>query len=243
MNAHLDANCNADAVYINSDGLVPIALPEAPVNNVDGCSYTGVSTNSAHPINGIAHTQSTNLDPAHWYALRTAYGREKKAYDYLIQKGIEAFYPTITITKKISDKIEIIEKSRIPNMFFAYGSFDTLKEYVYDNFHEETKHLRFYYQHHHEGVRILKRPLIVPDSQIRNLMIICNSNDDNITLYPFPIDKFTKGQRVRIIDGLFKGVEGVVARFKGQQRVGIVIEDLLTMTTAYVPSAFLSVEE
>ncbi|WP_368043386.1 hypothetical protein [uncultured Prevotella sp.] len=45
---------------------------------------------------------------------------------------------------------------------------------------------------------------------------------------------------VRIIDGKFKGVTGTVARYLGQQRVGIVIDGLLTLTTAYVPSAFIS---
>jgi hypothetical protein len=32
---------------------------------------------------------------------------------------------------------------------------------------------------------------------------------------------------------------GRVARYQGQQRVGIVVDGLLTMATAYVPTAFL----
>ena len=42
---------------------------------------------------------------------------------------------------------------------------------------------------------------------------------------------------VRIIDGKFKGVVGRVARYQGQQRVGIVIDGMLTVATAYVPTA------
>ena len=53
------------------------------------------------------------------------------------------------------------------------------------------------------------------------------------------VPKFIKGQHVRVIDGKFKGVEGIVARYQGQQRVGIVINGLLTACTAYVPSAFV----
>lgn len=48
-----------------------------------------------------------------------------------------------------------------------------------------------------------------------------------------------EGQMVRITDGKFKGVVGTVARYKSQQRVGIVIDGLLTVCTAYVPSAFI----
>ena len=44
---------------------------------------------------------------------------------------------------------------------------------------------------------------------------------------------------MRVIDGVFKGVIGKVARYHGQQRVAIVIDGLATIASAYVPSAFL----
>lgn len=219
-------------------GLTSNALPEVQNHSNGENSQTGVSTKNALSTTGTSFS-NINLTSVHWYALRTTYGREKKAYDYLIRKGIKAFYPTITTVKEVSGKRQMLEESRIPNLFFAYDSFAVLKEYVYDNVHEETKHLRFYYRHRHVGTNIEKEPLIVPDSQIRSLMIICNSGVDDILLQPFPVEKFQKGQRVVITEGEFKGVEGVVARFQGQQRVGIVIDGLLTMTTAYIPSAFL----
>ena len=53
------------------------------------------------------------------------------------------------------------------------------------------------------------------------------------------VPKFEKGQLVKVIDGVFKGVVGIVARWQGQQRVGVVVDDLVTMATAYIPSAFL----
>ena len=53
------------------------------------------------------------------------------------------------------------------------------------------------------------------------------------------VPKFEKGQLVKVTDGVFKGVVGRVARWQGQQRVGVVVDDLVTVVTAYVPSAFL----
>lgn len=53
------------------------------------------------------------------------------------------------------------------------------------------------------------------------------------------IQKFQSGQTVRVIDGAFKGVVGKVARYQGQQRVAIIIDGLLSIASAYVPSAFL----
>ena len=63
----------------------------------------------------------------HWYALRTTYGREKKAYDYMTAKGITAFYPTTDTVKLIKGKRKVVTESRLPNIFFAYGTEDLLK--------------------------------------------------------------------------------------------------------------------
>lgn len=211
-------------------GFVSNVLPAVQTSPEEENLPTGVSTN-----NGQLKQCNTNID-LFWYVIRCTYGREKKAYDYLLQKGIDAFYPTITRKKEVNGEKQLIEESRLPNLFFAHSNYETLKEFIYDNVHEETKYLRFYYNQHHDGT---KEPLIVPDSQIKSLMLICESNAEDLILEPFTVEKFIKGQRVRVIKGPFSGVEGIVARFMGQQRVGISIEGLFTMATAYIPSSFL----
>ena len=81
--------------------------------------------------------------------------------------------------------------------------------------------------------------MIVPDYQMESLKIICAADADNTIVSLVEVPKFEKGQLVKVIDGAFKGVTGRVARWQGQQRVGVVVEDLVTVVTAYVPSAFL----
>lgn len=209
-------------------GLTPDALPEVQTPVLVENSHTGVSTRSAH-----SRTKALR----HWYALRVTYGREKKAYDYLVSKHIEAYYPTITTVKHIGGERKTREESRIPNIFFARGTEHEIKSFVYDNVN--LPYLRFYYRHVHEGARILKRPLIVPDYQMESLKIICNSEAEDILLVPSEVKKFKTGQTVRVTEGAFAGVIGRVARWQGQQRVAIIIDGLLTIASAYVPSAFL----
>ena len=180
-------------------------------------------------------------DVPHWYALRVTYGREKKAYDYLVGKHVEAYYPTVTTIKIVDGKRKSVEESRLPNIFFARGTEEEIKSFVYDNVN--LPHLRFYYRHFHEGARVVKEPLIVPDNQIESLKIICASEAEDIILVPSDVHKFKKGQTVRIIDGAFKGVVGKVARYHGQQRVAVIIDGLLTIASAYVPTAFLEKNE
>lgn len=250
-----------------STGLTPDVLPEVQKPVLAENSQTGVSTRNA--LSGTDGTASGNpklavalpkggggkaigstppktikrkpKDVPHWYALRVTYGREKKAYDYLVGKHVEAYYPTVTTIKIVDGKRKFVKESRLPNIFFARGTEEEIKSFVYDNVN--LPYLRFYYRHFHEGTRVVKEPLIVPDYQIESLKIICASEAEDIILVPSDVHKFKKGQTVRIIDGAFKGVVGKVARYHGQQRVAVIIDGLLTIASAYVPTAFLEKNE
>ena len=216
-------------------GLTSNALPEAQSTVSAESSQTGVSTRNAHIASKPKAPKEE--DSPHWYALRTTYGREKKAYDYMTAKGITAFYPTINSVKLINGKRKVVTESRLPNIFFAYGTEEQLKTFVYDNVN--LPFLRFYYRHEHVGSRAIKTPLIVPKYQMESLKIICEAEASDIIVSLSSVPNFQTGQMVRVVDGAFKGVIGRVKRWQGQQRVGVIIGDMATFATAYVPSAFL----
>lgn len=232
-----DVNSQGGGYCPPSTGLASDALPEVQKPVVVENSHTGVSTRNALSgcIPKIIKRKSKEVP--HWYALRVTYGREKKAYDYLVGKHVEAYYPTITTVKIVDGKRKTVEESRLPNIFFARGTEEEIKSFVYDNVN--LPYLRFYYRYCGIGNKVKKAPLIVPDDQIESLRIICKAESDDIIVSTDDIPKFQTGHSVRIIEGKFKGVTGVVARYQGQQRVGIVIDGLLTVATAYIPSAFI----
>lgn len=231
------ANTHGGDIVPPCTGLTSDALSEVLKPMMVENSDTGVSTRNAlsatHP-HYIPPSKQTILIGTLYVPL---YGREKKAYDYIISKGGTAFYPTLSTVKLVDGKRKTVEESRIPNLFFAYGTEEEIKSFVYDNVN--LHYLRFYYRHFHIGNKI--EPLIIPDNQIESLRIICKADADDIIVSTDEVQKFQKGQAVRIVEGKFKGVTGIVARYQGQQRVGIVIDGLLTMATAYIPNAFLEV--
>lgn len=208
-------------------GFASDALPEVLGLTAEN-SQTGVSTKNA--------LLKTKIIP-HWYVLRATYGQEKKAYDYLVSRKVKAFYPTMRVMKEVKGKRIYVVESRIPNLLFVFGTEEEIKTYVYDNVN--LPFLRFYYRYFFVNHKTEKTPMIVPDRQMENLMIICASESDNIVFSSESIKKFEEGKLVRVIEGPFKGVIGRVAKYKKQQRVGITIDSIGTMATAYVPSDFL----
>ena len=240
-NASIDDNTYGGGEIPPRTGLTPDVLPEVQEPAKAENLQSGVSTNNV-PLGKVLKTiKRKPKEVSHWYALRVTYGREKKAYDYLVGKNIEAYYPTIKSVKEVDGKRKTVEESRLPNIFFARGTEEEIKSFVYDNIN--LPHVRFYYRHTHEGARLTKEPLIIPDYQMEGLKIICASESKNTIVVPSVIQKFQSGQSVRVIDGVFTGVIGKVARYHGQQRVAIIIDELMTIASAYVPSAFLEIIE
>ena len=233
------ANTQGGGLVPSSTGLTPDALPEVQKNSFGRELKHRGTTKNALSGTGNDHSSASKTEDSHWYALRTTYGREKKAYDYIISKGGTAFYPTLSIVRLVDGKRKTVEESRLPNIFFAYGTEEEIKSFVYDNVN--LPYLRFYYRYFHISKKVEKEPLIVSNNQIESLRIICKADADDIIVSIDEVQKFQKGQAVRILEGKFKGVTGIVARYQGQQRVGIVIDGLLTMATACIPNAFIEI--
>ena len=208
-------------------GLTPDALPEVQPSTPTENSQTGVSTNYIQPTK----------EPLRRYVLRATYGRVKASYEYLAQKGIEVYHPTIFVYRMVNGKRKRLEESRLPNIFFAQSTEEILKTYVFDNVN--LPHLRFYYRYAGLGNERTKEPLIVPDRQMESLKIICGHKEADNVVVPNDKHQFEKGETVIVTDGDFKGVIGKVARYCKQLRVAVIIDDFLTIATAYVPRGYL----
>lgn len=222
----------------SSVGSNPGVLPEVRNEGMDLQSW--VSTSRVQKKSPPTHTHDSSppgMMAPRWHVLRTTYGQEKKAFDYMQARGVKVFLPTERIVRLVKGKRRQLEKSLVPNMFFAFGTEDELKAFVFDNVN--LPFLRFYYNFYHEGKVRKKIPLTVPSSQMRSFQIICEADSSDAIVSVRPIPRFLRGERARVTSGRFAGVEGRVVRYKGQQRVGMVIDGLLSVATAYIPEAFL----
>ena len=177
-----------------------------------------------------------------WYIIKATYGREKQGADYLASKGIKTISPSVTKIKADDESDESVKEYSLPNLFFAQGTEQTLKPLVERN--PEADYLRFYCRYYNEGGKRRRQIITIPQTQMNSFLKICEAKDLDMRIYNEVIHKFDKGKRVRVIEGPYQGVEGRAIRIFGQQRVGVVIDDILTAVTSYVPSAYLEkVEE
>ena len=88
--------------------------------------------------------------------------------------------------------------------------------------------------------RFAERPiLVVPDKQMEDFMRVASVADDRV-FYMDNLDFVGKpGQRVKIVEGEFSGIEGIVKRVKKNKVVVVQIEHVAAVAIAFIPSAFI----
>jgi transcription antitermination factor NusG len=55
---------------------------------------------------------------------------------------------------------------------------------------------------------------------------------------------YRKGQRVRVINGIYKGAEGYIKKIKSDRKLLVALNGVAVVAVSYIPSAYLeSLEE
>lgn len=174
-----------------------------------------------------------------WYVLRASYGREDKASDYIVEDGTYVYIAKRYARKLVKGKQEKVLETLIPNLLFVYTTEDKAKEYVKDT--PALSHLTYYYNHFELDADQKNPPLTVSCKEMENFIIATCNKSEHLKFVDESQCHFRGGEIVKVNDGLFKGVEGRVARVSGQQRVIIALSQVGLISTAYVPTAFLTI--
>lgn len=172
-----------------------------------------------------------------WYVLRATYGREKSAYEYIINDGTQAYLPQRYVKKVIQGKTKRILQPLILNLLFVYCTEEKITDYV-----KRTpclSYLRFYYDKLRINAAGLNPPLTIPYDKMISFINATSVDNDLIMLVSEDQIHYKSGDKVRVIEGKFAGVEGRVARVAGQQRVIVELNGICLIATAYIPTAFL----
>lgn len=165
-------------------------------------------------------------DKLNWYAAYTRVNQEvliKKKLDAL---GIENFLPQeeqVRETPLGRKKIRIL---LIHGLIFIRTDKATSFALLNDHL------LSIVYLKDIEG----RHSLIVPDKQMQDFMFLLDFSTDGIEILN---KNLKRGDRVRVIKGPLRGLEGELVRLKGHKRVVIRLDGVASIATSYIPSSFL----
>lgn len=177
--------------------------------------------------------------PQRWFVFRATYGREAKARDIIDQEGLRTYLPMRREKVCTDGGTKNVRKPLIPNLLFAYCTL-MHAEHLVKGHPELPKFLRYYYNHLVLNPDGSNPPLTVPEREMDNFIRLTSVDNEHIKVVNLTECRFRSGDRVRVTQGAFEGVEGRVARIAGQQRVVIILDGLCAIATAYIPTNFLT---
>ena len=158
----------------------------------------------------------------YWYAVYVRSRHEKKVYHLFEEKGLESSLPLIKTTRQWSDRKKKVEVPLFRGYVFI--RIDIRKDKF--NILKTDGVVKF--------IGMGKNPSRIPDEQIHWVHMIVEKSDTVKNEKGIPV-----GQKVRVIAGPFKGVEGVAMRVGNQSRLVIVIESIMNAVSVEISPNYL----
>lgn len=171
--------------------------------------------------------QYIHSDKKLWFALRVSYNRETKLQKYIEELGHETFIPMITKETERKGIVKKELKPAISNLLFVNilpNEMETIRRDPKVEY--PVRYIRDY---------ATQGPTIVPDRQMQDFMRISKLNNPECIYLNNDDIKLKKGARVRVLSGIFKGVEGKFIRIKRDRKVVVNIPGLMAIATTFVP--------
>lgn len=162
-----------------------------------------------------------------WYAIRVTYSREMKFKTSLQEAGFETFIPMCRKKIEKNGKQQTVVVPAVANLCFVRASYPDLRTYM-DGLGEANP-ARFMWD------KSTRKPIVVPDKAMHDFMTISLTMSYEILFLNEVSQKLREGQKVRITEGPFKGVEGTVIRIKKSRRVMVELPGMFAITTNYIP--------
>ena len=188
-------------------------------------------------ITGIGLGRDTSMcgDPKIWYPMRVTYSREIKVKAELDRLEIENFVPMtykLVCADNGNPHRELVPA--INNLIFVRSTQGRISELKTSN--KVLEPLRYMMDHTAEKAHEI---MTVPDRQMENFMCVASMTDDSVMFLDENTIVGKEGKRVKIMGGMFEGVEGVIRRVKRCKRVVVALDGIASVAIAYVPAGLL----
>lgn len=141
----------------------------------------------------------------HWYACYTRARHEKQVETQLKQRGLESYLPVVQQVRQWSDRKKAVQFPLFPS-------------YVFGRFTLGEVHAVLTTPGVSTIVRASGYPTPIPSGDLENVKKFVAALAES-GLEPDPRPFLAEGQWVRVLEGPFEGVEGVVVERRGRKRV------------------------
>lgn len=165
-----------------------------------------------------------------WYAMRVFNRRVFKVRDEIESSGRETYMAMKTVDRMRNGGLVYEEVQIVPSLLFVRTDPVWLAGFKQDHFSDILV-----YSDKPGG------PLApIPDSQMEMFMFVTSVNKgQDVELLGDDFTCFRTGERVRVIDGIYKGAEGIVKRIRRDRKLLVAVNGVAIVAISNIPMQFL----
>lgn len=167
----------------------------------------------------------------HWYAFKVFFNKVFELDKLMREEGVTTFFPVVKVEKNVRGVMRKVERPAISSLIFVRC---TCEEII--AWQRKLTGRVMLYTHVTDGVRV---PSPIDENEMLVFMLVTSADDERLEYLEVGSVDYKKGQRVRVIEGTYKGCQGYIKRVKGNRRLLVSVEGLALVATSYIPSAFL----
>ena len=152
----------------------------------------------------------------HWYAVKVRWKRTGQVCDMLDRKGVDYY------TQKI-----------VPSFMFIHTDEATVQLIRHEEYENGFNRIHVYVD------KESHRPIVVPDHELEVFRIVTTAAQSGLEFLDEDPSVYQTGDKVRVVDGPFKGAEGYIKRIKKDRRLVVTISGVAAIATSYIPPELL----
>lgn len=169
-------------------------------------------------------------DELHWYALKVFYNRVVYLKSLMDPEGVETYVPLHTVEQYDKGRLSYEEKQLIPSLMFVRCREKWLEDFK----RKYPEDFMFYTE------AATRRPGIIPDTEMRSFILVTSANSGrNVKYFGADAPEYHTGDRVRVIEGLYKGAEGYIKRIKKDRKLIVSVTGVAVVAVSYIHPSFL----
>ena len=167
----------------------------------------------------------------HWYAFKVFFNKVFEIDRNIRERKVETYFPVIKTYKLSGDHHRLVQKPAISSLIFVRCS-----ETVVWEIQQQLYGRVMLYTHKTDGAKVASP---IDEEEMRLFRLVTSVEDERLQYLDVESVKYKEGQRVRVLDGPYKGCVGYIKRIKGNRRLLVAVEGLALVATSYIPSVFL----
>ena len=157
----------------------------------------------------------------HWFAIRVFYNHIFRIKEELEAKGVRTYMAVKTVKNRT---IQLA-----PSLLFL---------------HWDAEHLTAFKQDHFSEIMLYRKPestqpAPIDDREMEMFVLVTSALDGRDVEVTTQTFDFKPGEKVRVIEGPFKGAEGIIRRIKKDRKLLVTVNGVVAVAVSHIPGQFL----